>query len=383
MKKSLLIAPVLGILLVAAAGSVGGTVAWFSSVNTFNTEISSFAVGRVEGALNVTMAADRGTVKVGDAIAVGKLAAGDSKLTHGSFDHTIATVGDDSVCTLDEQSISATTTVSGGAVSLDRTKFLSTVGQVEGSYLFTYTTSWACTHASTTTTPTGGSLPSGISTEVLGSTHGITLTGSPQNGDTITVAVSNSYKVDEDWMHSTVQHDSKYWYYAVSWKMTFAYEFGADTTSRNVYLNVATSAATNQPSNDYNDSLLQTQQGFRIAFHNGTTRNLIWAPNQANVAQIHYVDASTPATAEYPDDDATVSLWNKGDAAVVSSSEASGGIATVSANKNYICTLSSGTPSVQIYCVAWYEGTDPNVANAASMDNVKAALNFFALPAAA
>ncbi len=103
-KKSLLVVPALGVLMLAAAGSVGGTVAWFSSVSTFNTRVSSFGVGRLEGNLSCEVAAANGTVANGtNAVAVGKQSIGDAFLTHGSVNHTAA---DGAVWTLDGSSSS-------------------------------------------------------------------------------------------------------------------------------------------------------------------------------------------------------------------------------------------------------------------------------------
>ena len=42
MKKSKIIVPALGLLLLSTAASVSGTVAWFTANRTYNTTISSF-----------------------------------------------------------------------------------------------------------------------------------------------------------------------------------------------------------------------------------------------------------------------------------------------------------------------------------------------------
>ena len=92
-KKSLLVVPALGVLLLAAAGSVGGTVAWFSSVSSINTEISSFQATRLDGNLSVVFGADanRGTELINDSDASeGVQIISGSKMTHASFDHVVS-----------------------------------------------------------------------------------------------------------------------------------------------------------------------------------------------------------------------------------------------------------------------------------------------------
>lgn len=87
MKKSLLIVPAMATMLLAAAGSVGGTVAWFSANTTFNTNVSSFKVVRLDGDLQCTLTpkADAGTVAGASSNTV--KVNENTELTHGSFDH--------------------------------------------------------------------------------------------------------------------------------------------------------------------------------------------------------------------------------------------------------------------------------------------------------
>ena len=53
MKKSKIIVPALGLLLLSTAASVSGTVAWFTANRTYNNTISSFGVREIEGNLTV------------------------------------------------------------------------------------------------------------------------------------------------------------------------------------------------------------------------------------------------------------------------------------------------------------------------------------------
>lgn len=94
-KKSLIIAPALAALFVAAAGSVSGTVAWFSAVRVFDTNISQFQVVETEGNLDVTMTpvANAGTIAgdIENTVKVIPEVTDESDrvvLTHGSVNHT-------------------------------------------------------------------------------------------------------------------------------------------------------------------------------------------------------------------------------------------------------------------------------------------------------
>jgi len=96
MKKSLLIAPALGVLVLAAAGSVGGTVAWFTSNTVWDMNASSFAVTKLDGNLSATLSQGIGTYKTSaKAVEVKtKTSAPDAQpetfrdnaLTHGAID---------------------------------------------------------------------------------------------------------------------------------------------------------------------------------------------------------------------------------------------------------------------------------------------------------
>lgn len=91
MKKSLLIAPALGVLVLAAAGSVGGTVAWFSANSTWTMDANNFAITKLDGNLEAEITEGTGTKKKADAdvIYVAEDAANDSpnELTHASYDY--------------------------------------------------------------------------------------------------------------------------------------------------------------------------------------------------------------------------------------------------------------------------------------------------------
>ena len=86
MKKSKVLIPALGVLILSTAASVTGTVAWFTASRTYNTTIGDFAVVKTNADLKCTLAAGLGTFKSGDVITLVNENVY-SELTDASFDH--------------------------------------------------------------------------------------------------------------------------------------------------------------------------------------------------------------------------------------------------------------------------------------------------------
>lgn len=84
MKKSKIIIPALGILVLSTAASITGTVAWFTAQNTFNTTVGEFAVIKTNGDLECVQTAGFGT-SVADNVVTNKA---NYVLSDGSFDHS-------------------------------------------------------------------------------------------------------------------------------------------------------------------------------------------------------------------------------------------------------------------------------------------------------
>ena len=61
MKKSKIIIPALGILLLSTAASISGSVAWFTANRTIATKVGSFGIGSVDGNLSGVVAGGVGT----------------------------------------------------------------------------------------------------------------------------------------------------------------------------------------------------------------------------------------------------------------------------------------------------------------------------------
>ena len=85
MKKSKIIVPALGLLLLSTAASVSGTVAWFTANRSWNTSISSFAVVSTTGALKGSFESGVGLTASSDKTSLSLVE--NTVLTHGSVNH--------------------------------------------------------------------------------------------------------------------------------------------------------------------------------------------------------------------------------------------------------------------------------------------------------
>lgn len=95
MKKSKIIVPALGVLLLSTAASISGTVAWFTANRSFSTSAGSFAVVKTNANLDAVVTAGLATkvVEGGNPVVQFAPASGTDvhELTDASFDHKTAT----------------------------------------------------------------------------------------------------------------------------------------------------------------------------------------------------------------------------------------------------------------------------------------------------
>ena len=296
MKKSKIIIPALGMLILSTAASVTGTVAWFTTVSSATANITSFAVRKLGGDLSYVVAAGVGTKKV------------------------------DSTDT--------------SSITLDGTS----PALCDASFNHTTKHPWKANSTASAFTE--------ITTENVAN-WGVSSTTPAQ----IT-------------------------YYAVSWSYTFTYTFGGDSTAMNLYFGSADSTITPTVNTAAEGTHTeQTYKGFRIAFLcDSSSRAVVWAKNQSS-ANCHYVVASNDQTGAYSNVNSTSAAGNLID---------STGIATIDENStgtqtrtDFLGQFTSSANTLTIKCVAWYEGTDPNVINGSEMDTVAAALTFYTRPQAA
>ena len=302
MKKSRIIIPALGMLLLSTAASVSGTVAWFTSMQTGTADITSFAITKTGGSLTTAQTAGAGTALSSQAIT---LATG-VNLTHGSYDHT-----------------------------------------TDKAYY-----------------------PNDIATSCTG------------------VARPTDSANYNTWALPGTENKI---FFAVSWTITFSYEWGGSSNPVNLYFDGtvgtgATSTFTPQTlaGGTAAASGKATYHGFRLAMVG--TKKVIWAPGTSTVSDEVYQSGTAI--------DSQGIYAGSGDASVPNTYVASGSIidatgyaadktsATPSAERaDYLGTFtrsgSETSTSLVVTCVAWYEGNDVNVMDGAELDKVTATLGFY------
>ena len=322
MKKSKIIIPALGMLLLSTAASVTGTVAWFTSVSSQTANINSFAVKRLGGnlELEIKTAADNadgsiygnGSAKSGEAVTL----AANSFFTHGSYNHT-------------EQKVYKPTNAAATTFA-----------------------SFADTSATAT-----------------------------------------------DWYSEDAATGNKY-YYAVTWTYIFTYTFGSTETSVNLYFDNANSSVTQTVGAGTGD--LNTYKGFRMAFvatgeslTGSVGRSFVWAKYGDSTGT--NIPKYLKTSGESITADGTYSNINSTTAAgdLINSAASSIDIAenapvsdVTNTRCNYIGTFTksgsdtNASKKIFVRCVAWFEGTDANVVNAATLDTVAAVNAFYTRNAA-
>ena len=294
MKKSKIIIPALGMLLLSTAASVSGTVAWFTTVSSAQANITSFAVRKLGGDLSYVVAPLTGTQKSEDTDTSAIVLKGTNPaLCDASYNHLTGELW---------KANSSGTVFSKLAAESDA--------------------NWGVT----STTP------------------------------------------------------AQVTYYAVSWQYTFTYKFGGDSTAMNLYFDAAASTATGAEVTAASGSHTeQTYKGFRIAFICGS-RKVVWAENQEQ-ANCHYVTATDTQTGSYSNVNSASAQGDLIDSgAMTAIAEDATGTTTRS---DYLGQFTTSSANLVVKCVAWFEGTDPNIINGARMDQVTAAMTFYTRPLAA
>lgn len=320
MKKAKILVPAMGMMLLSTAAAVSGTMAWFSANRAVEVRTTQFAVEALDGALSVEGAALCGTT-ADNSTNVPQIGLDTNvKLADASFNHATG-------------------------------KLYTDVADDEG-----------------------------------------TVTAYEEVGDLALLTGSNTTA----WaVNSTTT------YYAVAFKLTFTYEFKGDTNARHLFfdeINSSTIASGKQDNSDYTASdKLQTRRGFRIALVAGSEQ-LVWAP-QRSAADTYYKDAEHPSETVLYKYVTGTSLENVGTYDVtktnahnlVCSQATNNCLAAATDNPaadtdhtdrpDYLGTLTNVTPGttnkLEVKCVAWFEGMDPEVVNDATMDKISSSLKFY------
>ncbi len=332
MKKSKIIVPALGLLLLSTAASVSGTVAWFTANRAFNTNAGNFAVVKTNTDLVCVMAGGIGTKLVdqddntgaspvysNDSIALNETEATSSakgaavELTDASFDHDTKNVIEPDA---------------------DGVKVGATKGLSDSLVRATYDTA--------NTSPN------------LATTHTV--------------------------------------YSALTWEMDFRVSYSAAAGNSGLFFDLSKTSFVKAADNG---ALTEAGKGFRLAFipasgtnddnntyltgntrvlARGTTTGISYIDNAtAGQTFVNDTDGTSPASYTAPiliDGDDTYTL--PADNAASTSS-----LASVNAYLGKFVAEPAKTVHLKFTVVAWYEGTDPNVVNASALEEkVKANLAF-------
>ena len=322
MKKSKIIVPALGLLVLSTAASVSGTVAWFTANRTYNTSINNIAVVSTTGSLKGTFEAGVGTsISDGSSISV----ASQTVLTHGSFNHS--------------------TKLASWPTDDAATKF--------GSYtLAELVADDASTYA----------------------TH-VTTDATANNLLRLTDAASNK-------VYSALTFRLTLTYTTSNVSDTYALFLNLDAGKSNVGHTTNTAGTTTTTDPGYGK---ETYKGFRLAFI-GASETVVWAANETT-AECDYIESVAAGVGAekggYTAGDLIASDTAAANIAALSGSgSVEDGIAAGDADDyyNYLGTFAipgSGTErKLSFLCVAWFEGTDPNVVTGAALDSVTANMFF-------
>ncbi len=296
MKKSKVIIPSLGLLLLSTAASVTGTVAWFTSTRMVQISTDTFEIKKSDGNLDISLTAGVGTTVSGTTVSIRSGAA------------------------LMDYSYNPTTL---------RTWKQSTVGNY---YLV------------------------GDATE-----HQKTEASDP----------ASAWKINATS------------YAAVSWKATLSYTFGADETPVDLFLDTQVLAAA-LTAGTANPEGHQTFKGFRMAFilDNNTSATAVWAPNRVS-SEAANVKCVTGETTTSTLSDLSVNVLyqnNDGTADATAMQPATDKTTGHTTREDYLAQFTTSVTSHDVYCVVWYEGTDPEVTDEdieARLDKVAATIGFY------
>lgn len=169
------------------------------------------------------------------------------------------------------------------------------------------------------------------------------LDGEPTTYGSLDGATQNNSK----WLAYTKTDSTKVWY-GVSWKWTISYNAVSADDKIAVILD--------QKESKYSDAT-DVNGGFEIAM-SANSKQIVFGNNdvRTHVSAAGEITGGTGATATFTDADNLHYLTNSNSYTRKADKQTE---ATYTADGGYIATLDSTTQSVDVTCVAWYEGTDP------------------------
>jgi len=181
-------------------------------------------------------------------------------------------------------------------------------------------------------------------------------------------------------------------YYAFTWSVTLTYTWGPDKTPLNVFFDYKNSSMSTT-------SAAETDSGLRIAM--AATKTVVFAGMQATAGNLKGVYGTAANNfEEYGTTNITGGVFGGYFAQSVYGDSNTASSNATATKTTYSQALDGDTQSVQIArpdflgtieqegeetnsdivinCIAWYEGTDPNVVNNKSLGEVSSTLAFYA-----
>lgn len=164
-------------------------------------------------------------------------------------------------------------------------------------------------------------------------------------------------------------------YYAVSWKVRFTYEFSSDHRPIHVYFD-QDSTATVADSGE-NTGTEDSGTAWRVCmWEDAGSYTLTWAKNQTT-ANCHYVASSSSDATAYSGSNRLIAS----DTSTITKATDGISASTSQARTDYVASIAyNATPAncyKDVYFVAWFEGSDPNVKNSADLKKVSNSLKFY------
>ena len=383
MKKSKIIVPALGLLLLSTAASVSGTVAWFTANRTFNATVGEFTVVATTGDLACVFTPGVGTANNGG---TNSLKVADATvLTHGSLDHTdskVAYPANDVATKFNEYSLAGAYKATPANVTTDTTGLfagtdygadgLSGGSGANADSSIYYALTWEMEFTYTTTSADSYALFLNLDTSKSAVT-GVTDTGSGfriafMNSDASTgarkVVWADNQIVDRCAYVSAVDgnHDATV---TGTWKKLTTKVGVASVTDASSEIEAGSSA-----------SGWYTDTGCTVAAASIVAGTKYYQPS-ATAATGTEMDIVQTATGYAT---ANQLLASDTDSSKIAKITDSGAIEDNAANMdtyyNYFGQFTPGHRTITFLCVAWFEGTDPNINIGHTLDTLTAAMYF-------
>lgn len=209
-------------------------------------------------------------------------------------------------------------------------------------------------------------------------------------GNAVTFKTLGNYEsAQRDSTKWNIISDEKTLWYGVSWTWNFTYKFSNLDSDRALFFNIKDSAFASDAVTEGNvnvdgsehNSAYEIGKGFRLA-RTTTEKNIVWAPAGATNTHVGKKDNSSIVA----DKIFTQDEWHLDNNTQEQAQDVTTGTTNefINAENNPYCYLgkftapkSAGNVIIPVVCTAWFEGTDPNVINAALSQVVTTTQKFY------